>query len=420
MKNTKIFRLSVVALLLFEMVGCGGGGGSSATPITVTPPPVVTPPAPTVTISASQKNAAVAQSITLSWSGTNNTNCSASGNWTGQLAVSGSQTVTLSTAGSNTYTITCGTATATTAVNTLPQYTAIPDANFQAALTSMGVAVTNGSINTSDALGIDTLIFTTYGCATYNPSSPSANSSLASADKFAHCYNTGTPISDMTGLENFVNLMDLEVDHQQFTSVNVSPLVLLTHLSFWAVPLTTIDVSKNVALTTLGISETPLTTVDISKLTALVELDFQNYWNGGRLVLPYITSNGVTVNGYSNLDISHNVNLRRVYIMGNNIAALDTTHNAALNELWADSNNLTSVNVSSNTNLTFITVDYNNLNYLNIAGTQIGGSGTMLNTVGNPNLKQVLMSNAKITIELAWWGSNIGNFLDPWTTLTPG
>jgi hypothetical protein len=101
------------------LAACTGGGSSS-------------PPAPTVSISASPSSIIIGQSVTLSWSSTNATSCTASGDWSGTKATGGSETVTPSTTGTKTYSLSCsgagGTASASASVTVTapPQMTITP------------------------------------------------------------------------------------------------------------------------------------------------------------------------------------------------------------------------------------------------------------------------------------------------------
>jgi hypothetical protein len=81
-----IFSLSCAVLLS----ACGGGGG---------------PPKPTVMLTSSAANVAINGMVTLTWSSTNATACTASGGWTGALGASGSQSVNV--AQTATYFIAC-------------------------------------------------------------------------------------------------------------------------------------------------------------------------------------------------------------------------------------------------------------------------------------------------------------------------
>ena len=62
----------------------------------------------TVSLSASPTTTGVGQPATLTWSSTQATSCTASGDWSGALASSGSQAVVPSTVGNHTYSLTCG------------------------------------------------------------------------------------------------------------------------------------------------------------------------------------------------------------------------------------------------------------------------------------------------------------------------
>lgn len=83
--------LAVILAVVF--VGCGGGS----------PPP----PPPTVSISASPTTIFRGQSSTLTWSSTNATSCSASGDWSGTKATTGTEAVTPTTTGTKTFTLAC-------------------------------------------------------------------------------------------------------------------------------------------------------------------------------------------------------------------------------------------------------------------------------------------------------------------------
>ncbi len=64
-------------------------------------------PSPTASLSASSSSVILDTVITLTWSSTNATSCSASGTWTGTKAISGTEDVTISTPGDNTFGINC-------------------------------------------------------------------------------------------------------------------------------------------------------------------------------------------------------------------------------------------------------------------------------------------------------------------------
>ena len=61
-------------ILLFVVASCGGGGGGGGS---VEP----TVPSATITLSISDNQIYIGESVTLTWSTTNATSCSASGSW---------------------------------------------------------------------------------------------------------------------------------------------------------------------------------------------------------------------------------------------------------------------------------------------------------------------------------------------------
>jgi hypothetical protein len=92
--STTTFRLTCTS--------SDGGENSASAIVTV----ASSLPAPTVDLSASPTSVASGGSTTLSWTSTNATSCTASGNWSGTKATTGSQSVGPLTA-NRTYTLTC-------------------------------------------------------------------------------------------------------------------------------------------------------------------------------------------------------------------------------------------------------------------------------------------------------------------------
>ena len=68
-------------------------------------------------MSSSSTNVLLNESVTLNWSSTNATSCSASGGWSGTLGTSGEQTVQIVDYGTNTFSINCSGATATISID---------------------------------------------------------------------------------------------------------------------------------------------------------------------------------------------------------------------------------------------------------------------------------------------------------------
>jgi hypothetical protein len=86
-------------------INCIGDGGSASASVTVTvnePPAVIQP---TLNLTASPSSVSRGSTITLNWSSTDASSCSASGDWSGLKATTGSASIVIN--GSLTFTLTC-------------------------------------------------------------------------------------------------------------------------------------------------------------------------------------------------------------------------------------------------------------------------------------------------------------------------
>ena len=97
-KEMKSHHLLVALIFLF---GCGGGGGGGSAE------PAPTLSNITVTLSTSADSVDVNSAITLTWSSSLASSCSASGAWSGSKATSGTESVTIEVGGSNSFVLSC-------------------------------------------------------------------------------------------------------------------------------------------------------------------------------------------------------------------------------------------------------------------------------------------------------------------------
>jgi Leucine-rich repeat (LRR) protein len=79
-------------------------------------------------------------------------------------------------------------------------------------------------------------------------------------------------ISNLTGIEDFTALSELDCYVNQLTTLDVSNNTALTYLDCGSNQLTSLDVSNNIALNILGCYSNQLTTLDVSNNTALTYL----------------------------------------------------------------------------------------------------------------------------------------------------
>ena len=127
------------------------------------------------------------------------------------------------------------------------QYAAIPDKNFEQALIDLGIdtdGVVNKRVATLDILEVISLDVSNKG------------------------------ITDLTGIEKFINLTDLYCYRNKLSSLNVSLNTLLKRLRCDNNRLTSLNVSNNTLLNTLGCNKNELTKLDVRNNTSLTCLTF--------------------------------------------------------------------------------------------------------------------------------------------------
>jgi Leucine-rich repeat (LRR) protein len=221
------------------------------------------------------------------------------------------------------------------------QNTLIPDPNFEQALIDLG-----------------------YDTAPINGSVPTANiSDVTSLDV------SNNNIADLTGIEDFIALIDLSCDSNQLTSLDVSNNTALITLYCYSNQLTSLDVSNNAALIYLICFNNQLTSLDVSNNTALTflscnenQLTSLDVSNNTALTELYCAFNQLT-----SLDVSANPALEFLNCYTNQLTSLDVSANNVLTELDSGNNQLTSLDVSANNALTVLYCDFNQLTSLDVS-----------------------------------------------------
>jgi len=120
-----------------------------------------------------------------------------------------------------------------TSINLFGQYTQIPDAIFENALSAYDDIPSDGQV-------------------------PTANISTITG---FHCNYLG--IIDLTGIEDFTALYSLTCHNNNLTSLDVSANTALTNLDCGFNSLTSLDVSSNIALTYFSCRDNSLTSLDV-------------------------------------------------------------------------------------------------------------------------------------------------------------
>jgi len=161
--------------------------------------------------------------------------------------------------------------------------TEIPDVNFEQYLIDTGIdtdGVLNHYVATSDISGLASLNVSQLG------------------------------ISDLTGIEDFISLTNLDCSFNAITSLDVSQLTLLQ---------------------TLICNDNQLLSLNIAGASALSLLDCD-------------------LNQLTNLDVSQHSNLQSLYCYSNQLTSLDLSQNTLLQHLWCQENQLSFLNVKNDNN----------------------------------------------------------------------
>ena len=152
--------------------------------------------------------------------------------------------------------------------------------------------------------------------------------------------NAGNGITDLTGVNEFINLTWLNPGYNNIGSINVSNLTSLQHLFLGPTGLNSIDISNNTNLQTFAV-------------------------------------NGAGSGTISSIDITNNPNITLLSIVNTSISSIDLSNN----------NEVNSLNLSGNSNLV----------YLDITPLDRQGGVTQVDHVNMPNLTCV-----KVTSNQFW------------------
>ncbi len=278
------------------------------------------------------------------------------------------------------------------------QYTQVPDPNFEQALIDSGI----------DSEGILDGQFLTVD-----------------AENVAYLGVQNKNISDLTGIEAFVNLQwldafdntisqidfslitspvfyTLNLGGNQLTNVDLTPLINIVNLALHKNNLQSVDASNLLHLFGLGVSDQTINELTITNCPNLQVLDFVN----------------TTI---QNIDLTSAPVLINIYCFNSQIQSLDFTNNPILEEVWASNTPLSSINLPNNPNLENLFISNCQLTELDVTQCQglldLESSNNMLTSIdlsNNTLLEDLSLINNQLTsIDLSnnpnifrFWASN--------------
>ncbi len=188
-------------------------------------------------------------------------------------------------------------------------------------------------------------------------------------------------IADLTGIEGFTALTNLQCNSNQLSSLDISQNTALTNLTCNSNPLGSLDVSQNTALTNLNCQNAQLTSIDVTQNTSLTNLNCKQ-------------------NQLTALDVSQNTALTVLDCRSNQIDALNLFSNTNLTSINCSSNQIVALDITNSPSITFFSTSNNSLESLDLAN----GNNTILTgffATGNPNLNCINVDN--VTWSTANW-----------------
>ncbi|MEM9338877.1 MAG: hypothetical protein AAGA66_09130 [Bacteroidota bacterium] len=197
-------------------------------------------------------------------------------------------------------------------------------------------------------------------------------------------------ISDLTGIEYFTNLTEIDLSWNKLTSADFSSNTALTRLMLGSNEnLVNLNISNNLQLTNLLFYDSSLPQLDLTNHTKLSQLimprsNFTAIDLSNNIHLDHLVLTGS--NQLTGLDLSNNAQLRHLYLgdcnMSNWSQPLDLTANTEIWALYISGNGLNDLDLTQNSELSIMEARNNNFEYLDFTG--------------NPNLGAVYLANNRL------------------------
>lgn len=148
-------------------------------------------------------------------------------------------------------------------------------------------------------------------------------------------------------VSSYTNLSFLQIDSNSITSINTSQNEALSYFSASNNSLKNLDFSNNIALKKLYLSSTAIKGVNIANNINLEELN-------------------VSRNNINSLELNNNIKLKNLHVRGNELTILDVRQNRKLESLDCSSNSIATLDLTNNIRLTELNAIGNNLSCIKV------------------------------------------------------
>lgn len=223
-------------------------------------------------------------------------------------------------------------------------------------------------------------------------------------------------ISNLEGMQHFVNLQVLDLSNNQISQINLGQNLKLYELNIGNNLVTNLNLSPNTSLRFLYVYKNNLNQLNITQNTILEVLvaDFNKLASIDLSRNTVINSVGLNNNLLTQINLSANARLTDLDISYNPISGLSLSGNSLLTSLACQSCKLSGIGVSNLTNLSYLDVSKNTIssvsltnnvalktlnlsnNNLNALNLKNNPNLSILNTENNNNLSQICVLNVTL------------------------
>ncbi|MCL7752443.1 leucine-rich repeat domain-containing protein [Polaribacter sp. Z022] len=206
-------------------------------------------------------------------------------------------------------------------------------------------------------------------------------------DKVETLYINDLGINDLTGIEGFISLKNLESADNNLSSIDVSLNSNLERLFCARNKLTSIDISKNANLKYLYCHNNQISSINLKENKNLVILFIElNQLNDLDVSNNLLLENLICGNNLlQEINVSKNTNLEFLDCSNLNLTELDISKNLKLDDIRCNNNQIKTLDLSSHNKIEYLRCQSNDLESLNLKNSNNNILEEM-NASDNPNL----------------------------------
>ncbi len=215
---------------------------------------------------------------------------------------------------------------------------------------------------------------------------------FSEAENTLELYLENKNISDLAGIESFINLTILSCPNNQLNNLDVNNNIYLIELNCSNNFLNILEINNHKNLIKLNCNSNSLSTLEVINNLNLTYLrchsnllNILNVSNNTNLI-----ELNCSFNSLNTLDVSNNIYLNRLFCSYNSLTSLDVSNNIDLIWLYCNSNLLNILNINNNTNLTKLYCGYNSLTTLDLSSNS---DFNLLHCYDNNDLAYINLKN---------------------------